>query len=102
MSRGRPKREQVSKAAATRIYLRDEWTCKMPVCQCPDGRAIDPALRGKDSSWAPSIDHIILRAAGGTKRDENMRAAHRMCNGSDRAARQVSRLISHDMRRHRW
>lgn len=71
----------------------------MPVCHCPAGRAIDPKLRGKDMPWAPSIDHIVPRAAGGTKADGNLRASHRACNGLDFGTVRLSRLISRDLRR---
>jgi 5-methylcytosine-specific restriction endonuclease McrA len=52
----------------------------MPECLCPDGRAIDPDLRGSTDMWAPSIDHIIPLAQGGRDSDGNTRAAHRRCN----------------------
>lgn len=55
----------------------------MPVCLCPDGRAINPELRYTDDPWAPSIDHIHLRSQGGADYYENMRAAHRFCNEQD-------------------
>lgn len=65
------------------VYERDGWQCQMPRCLCPAGRAIDPALRGTDDPWAPSVDHVVLRSAGGPSSNENLRAAHRQCNMSD-------------------
>lgn len=70
----------------TRVYRRDNWTCRMPECLCPDGRAIDPALRGIDGPWAPSIDHITELARGGEDSLRNMRAAHKRCNAEEAAA----------------
>lgn len=68
------------------VYHRDKWLCQMPGCLCPDGRAIDPALRGTDDPWAPSIDHAVEVARGGPDEKWNMRAAHRQCNGADARA----------------
>jgi hypothetical protein len=64
------------------IYARDGWTCRMPECLCPDGRAIDRELDGRDDpcSWAPSIDHRVPVALGGRDDAPNKRAAHRRCN----------------------
>lgn len=62
------------------IYERDAWTCMMPVCYHPDSRAIDPALNGQSSHWAPSVDHIVPLAVGGTNDRRNLRAAHQLRN----------------------
>jgi 5-methylcytosine-specific restriction endonuclease McrA len=59
---------------------RDGWQCQMPACLCPSGRAIDPALRGTNDPWAPSVDHIVERRQGGAWAAENVRAAHAKCN----------------------
>jgi calcineurin-like phosphoesterase family protein len=71
------------------IYERDAWTCRMPACQAqkslgPERRAIDAALSGTDSPWAPSVDHVIALVLGGTDTAENKRAAHRCCNNAGR------------------
>lgn len=65
------------------VYARDGWQCKMPVCLCPDGRAIDPGLHGTGSPWAPSVDHVVRRCDGGTNSRDNLRAAHKQCNMAD-------------------
>ncbi len=66
----------------------------MPVCLHPGGRAIDPALRGADSPWAPSIDHVREIVHGGPNEKWNMRAAHRECNSED--ARDLGRKLTRD------
>ena len=53
---------------------RDAWTCW--VC----GGAVD-AETPAGSPHAPSVDHVIPRARGGTNDPENLRLAHRRCNG---------------------
>ena len=63
-----------------KVYRRDNWECQMPECLCPDGRAIDPGLRGSNDPWAPSIDHITELGLGGEDDLPNLRAAHRYCN----------------------
>ena len=65
------------------VYERDDWQCQMPECLCPDGRKIDRSLRGTDSLWAPSIDHIVRRRENGPNDLGNVRAAHRRCNMAD-------------------
>jgi HNH endonuclease len=53
---------------------RDAWTCW--VC----GGAVDPDSP-PGSPHAPSVDHVIPRARGGTNDPGNLRLAHRRCNG---------------------
>ena len=74
------------------VYHRDRWACRMPECLCPEGRAIDPGLRGTTGPWAPSIDHVRAVARGGADEKWNMRAAHRECNGED--ARALGRTLT--------
>ena len=64
----------------TLVYHRAAWQCQMPECLCPDGRKIDKALRGTDTPWSPSIDHIRPLASGGSDQLRNKRAAHKECN----------------------
>lgn len=73
------------------VFTRDKWTCLMPVCLHPCTRAINPALDGTNSPWAPSIDHIVPRALGGRDRPGNLRAAHQRCN--NRAGRHLRRAF---------
>jgi hypothetical protein len=62
-----------------RVYEQSGWRCEMPVCLA-ETRDIDPALKGYDDPWAPSIDHVEPLGAGGRDAPSNMRAAHRACN----------------------
>ncbi|HEV2354777.1 MAG TPA: HNH endonuclease signature motif containing protein [Puia sp.] len=63
-----------------RVLRRDRWQCMMPSCLHPRNRVIVNGLP-HDDPWAASIDHIIPKAYGGTDRLDNLRAAHRLCNG---------------------
>jgi 5-methylcytosine-specific restriction endonuclease McrA len=69
-----------SRAGDSLVYHRAKWQCQMETCLRPDGRAIDPGLRGTAEPWAPSIDHIIPLVSGGRDIPSNKRAAHRQCN----------------------
>jgi 5-methylcytosine-specific restriction endonuclease McrA len=62
------------------VLDRDRWTCMMPHCLHPCTRAINRALDGTDSMWAPTLDHIVQKAQGGTHATGNLRAAHAWCN----------------------
>ena len=55
------------------IYRRDNWKCWL--CQEPCDRNADP-----QSDRAPSLDHIIPLANGGTHEPGNVQTAHRLCN----------------------
>jgi hypothetical protein len=73
-------------SAWTKIRLfvldRDAWTCRMPRCLHPAGRAIDTTLPGT-AKWGPSVDHVIEVALDGPREDPAfLRAAHRHCNVS--------------------
>ena len=69
-----------------KIYSRDFWSCQMPECLCPEGRAIDPASfqhkrQGETGGpWRASVDHIIPLSEGGWDIAANKRAAHQLCN----------------------
>lgn len=67
---------------------RDRWTCW--VCRAPVDRAGPPSAPA-----APSIDHVLPRAKGGSSDPANLRLAHRRCNGS-----RGSRLPELDWPRH--
>jgi hypothetical protein len=55
------------------VYERDSWTCQL--CGGPvDRNATAP------SPLAPSIDHIIALANGGTHEPANVQCAHFLCN----------------------
>lgn len=55
------------------IYRRDQWTCQL--CAMPlDMRAEVPHPQ------APTLDHIIALANGGTHEPSNVQAAHFLCN----------------------
>lgn len=84
-----------------KIYSRDHWSCQMPECLCPDGRAIDPASfqrrpeRGMTlDPWRASIDHIIPLADGGWDIASNKRAAHALCNEAAQEHYRLSRVYA--------
>lgn len=55
------------------IYQRDDWTCRL--CGTRTDPSADP-----QSDHAPSLDHIIPLANGGTHEPSNVWTAHRGCN----------------------
>lgn len=55
------------------VFQRDGFTCQ--IC----GDLIDMTAKMPDP-WAPSIDHIIPLACGGTHEPANVQAAHVICN----------------------
>jgi hypothetical protein len=74
------------------IYDRDQWECRMPACLHPEGRAIDPALKGAGwHPWRPSIDHVVPLADGGPDTEPNKRAAHSKCNDDADGLRRADR-----------
>ena len=58
---------------ALRVYERDGWVCWL--CGDPTNRQ----AHGLEPD-APSLDHVIPRARGGTSAMRNLRCAHRCCN----------------------
>jgi 5-methylcytosine-specific restriction endonuclease McrA len=62
------------------IYNRDEWTCRVPECLNPEGRAITRV--SWPDPWSAAIDHVIPLSLGGADTADNKRAAHMRCNGS--------------------
>lgn len=71
-----------------RVFEAAQWKCQMPVC-IADTRDLDLELRGVDSPWMPTIDHVVRLADGGSNNIANLRAAHRACN--EHAGRQDER-----------
>lgn len=63
------------------ILERDGWTCLIPDCRCPDGRAIDPASK-PNTNWQGVVDHIQPISKGGPDLKINLQAAHRACNAT--------------------
>jgi hypothetical protein len=57
------------------LFERDGWKCG--ICR----RKVDPALRYPDPN-APSLDHIVPVADGGTNEPGNLRLTHLRCNCS--------------------
>jgi hypothetical protein len=57
--------------------------CEMPQCYCPGGRRhFDPVAAGSD--WSPTADHYPrLKMHGGHLTPDNVRLAHKLCNGRD-------------------
>jgi hypothetical protein len=77
----------------------------MPVCLNVDGHGeVDRHINRKlepPSPWAPTVDHIIPRALGGTDAKANLRAAHAKCNndaahGGNWSTRNVSPPVLQD------
>lgn len=65
----------ISPRKRAEIYERDEWTCQL--CKFP----VEQGLHYLND-WAPSLDHIIPRAATliPDHSPSNLQLAHRMCN----------------------
>ena len=61
------------KAIRMGIYDRDGWTCG--ICLEPVSRTAPP-----NDPWAPTLDHVLPRALGGSDELDNLRLAHRWCN----------------------
>lgn len=63
-----------TRAHRIRILERDNWTCG--ICHQP----IDPELSVFESDWVGTIDHIRPRYFSGGHEDDNLQAAHLICN----------------------
>jgi hypothetical protein len=63
------------------IGERDSWSCWL----C--GGDVDQSLGGTTKRGAPTIDHVVPLALGGSDRDENLRLAHFSCNSRRGAGR---------------
>lgn len=71
--RARRRGALVTPVSPLAIYERDGWTCRL--CGLPVDPDADP-----QSALAPSLDHIIPLANGGTHEAANVWTAHRQCN----------------------
>lgn len=71
--RARQRDAYVADVSPLAIYKRDDWTCQL--CGDPiDRTAKAPA------PMAPTIDHVVALANGGTHEPSNVQAAHFQCN----------------------
>lgn len=68
------------------VFERDGWRCHL--CN----RATPKAMRGKNKSNSPELDHIIPIALGGLHTYDNVACACRECNGS-KGARAMGQLL---------
>lgn len=71
--RERMKRNGKSAVYRSQIFKRDNYTCKL--CNEP----LDMDAQPNDNR-APSLDHILPLAKGGSHTMSNLQAAHRLCN----------------------
>lgn len=55
------------------LYERDSWICHL----C--GELVDRES-GPNGDYAPSLDHLVPRAHGGSDDPDNLKTAHRICN----------------------
>lgn len=69
------------------IYDRDGWRCKL----C--GEPLDMTALPTDPN-APTLDHVLPQAHGGTHHPDNLQAAHRGCNAAKGSTLQRSSKIS--------
>lgn len=69
----------VAPVKRTEVYERDQWTCQL---------CLEPVARAEvvPHAQAPTIDHIVALARGGTHEPANVQLAHYHCNSikSDR------------------
>lgn len=63
----------VAPVSPAAIYARDEFTCKL----CGDPLAMAEVV---PHPLAPTIDHVLALANGGTHEPANVQAAHFLCN----------------------
>ena len=57
-----------------------ELRCQMETCLCPHGEEYFEERPAPVSDWAPSVDHITEKSAGGKLTLDNVRLAHVLCN----------------------
>lgn len=70
-SRGR---RRITPAVRLAVHERDGWLCQL----C--GELTEPDSDQK-TPWYPTLDHIVAVSLGGTDEPDNLRTAHRWCNG---------------------
>lgn len=63
----------VAPAVRLRIYERDGWCCQI----CGESTSREWST---GDPWAPTLDHIVPQAAGGSHDEANLRLAHAWCN----------------------
>lgn len=71
--RERIKQQRTAHVYRQQIYKRDNYTCQL--CNEPVNMTLNP-----QADMAPSLDHIIPLAKGGTHSPGNVQLAHRLCN----------------------
>lgn len=66
-------RPRIHQKRRNRLFERDNWTCHL--CERPIDR---------ESPWpeplSPVLDHLVPRSLGGHSGDDNLKAAHALCN----------------------
>jgi hypothetical protein len=67
----------VSAVSPQQVYARDQWSCHL----CGQPLQCDEQV---PHPLAPTIDHVIPLARGGTHEPSNVRAAHFLCNSTKR------------------
>lgn len=83
LRRDRKRAQHVERVFRRKVYERDNWTCR--ICRKPINRgALVPDPK------APTIDHILPLALGGTHEYSNVQTAHFICNS--RKSANVSQL----------
>lgn len=68
------KRPRIPMSVRGMVYERDGYVCQL--CGDPTDPDADPY-----SEWYPTLDHIEPYSLGGSDSPENLRTAHRWCNG---------------------
>jgi hypothetical protein len=72
--RARLKQVEVERISPLKVFIRDKWTCKICGVKTPK------KLQGLSVDNAPSLDHIIPVAKGGSHTYANLQCACRRCN----------------------
>lgn len=75
--RARKRDAFVADVSRSQIFERDRWTCQL----C--GKRVDRTAVAPQP-LAPTLDHIVPLAVGGTHEPANVQLAHAQCNTSKR------------------